>query len=277
MNEQEELDDEIAVAIRAFAGQKSRDRTPHPLPEDLLAYQERQLSLKESEEIREHLALCDQCSDLVLDLAHFPEIEPAGSASKVSEDAGFARRWEAIRTRLKDEGALSAAPRGKRGKSLRRVFFPLPPVSGVLAAGLAAVSLGLAFWTFSLHQRLSELSRPAARVAVSSLVPRETAAVRDRERAERTAVPAWADRILLILNLFGPRAYSAYEVEIFDAVERGKKVWSSREVHRAPDGSFALEVPRGFLPAGAYRIELSGLEGSRRDPLAAYNLLLDFD
>jgi hypothetical protein len=278
MEELEELDDEIAGAVRAFAKQRRKESTLHLLPEDLLAYHEGQLSPDESEEVREHLALCDRCSDLVLDLASFPEIEPPSSAGAVAEDVAFARRWELLRTRLQGEGERNPAPRRERGRSLRRrAFFLLPPVSGALAAGFAAVSLGLAFWTVSLHQRLTDLSRPAVRVAVSSLVPRETAAARDGEGAEHTSLPAWADRLLLILNLFEPRSYSAYQVQIFDALKGGKAIWSSRDLRRAPDGNFAFEVPRSFLPAGAYRIELSGLEGSRRDRLAVYNLLLDFD
>ncbi|HSS49495.1 MAG TPA: zf-HC2 domain-containing protein [Thermoanaerobaculia bacterium] len=250
---------------------------PHFLPEDLLAYHQGQLSPEENEKVREHLVLCDRCSALVLDLASFPEIEPLGSAGEAPEDAVFVRRWESLRARLQGEGDLRPTPPQERGKPLRRIFFLLPSVPGALAAGLAVVSLGLAFWTFSLHQRLTDLSQPAVRVAVSSLVPRETAAARDGERAEHTSLPAWTDRILLILNLFEPRTYSAYQVQIFNALEGGKEIWSSRDLRRASDGNFAVEVPRSLLSGGAYRIELSGLAGGRRDRLAVYNLLLDFD
>lgn len=277
MEEPEELNDEIAGAVRAFARQKRKESTPHPLPEALLAYHQGQLSPEESEEMREHLVLCESCSDLVLDLGSFPEIEPVDPASQASEDAVTDRRWESLRTRLRGEGGGGPAPGRARRKPSRHALFLLPPVSGALAAGLAAVSLGLAFWGLSLHQRLAELSRPAVRIAVSSLVPRETAAARDEGGAEPASFPAWADRLLLILNLFEPRSYSAYQVEIFDALEGGRSIWRSGDLRRSHDGNFAFEVPRSFLPAGAYRIELSGLDGSRRDRLAVYNLFLDFD
>jgi hypothetical protein len=277
MEETEELDDEVVGVVRELAKQRRGELTHHPLPEELLAYHERQLSFEESEEVREHLVLCDRCSDLVLDLASFPDIEPDGSASEASEDAAFARRWGSLSNRLKDEGVFRPAPHPKRETALRRVFFLPPSFSSALAAGLAAVSLGLAFWTFSLQRRLAEVSRPAVRVAVSSLVPREIAAARDQKESEPASVPAWADRLLLILNLFEPRSYSAYQVEIFDALKGRKAVWSSRDLRRSPDGNFAFEVPRSFLPAGSYRIELSGLAGSQRNRLAVYDLLLDFD
>jgi hypothetical protein len=278
MEELEELDDEISEAVRAFVRQRRKGLKSHPVPEDLLAYHEGQLSAEESEEVREHVAVCARCADLVQDLAHFPEPEPTDPSSEASEEAILARRWESLQKRLGQEGGLGLAPRTERGKPRRQWgFFRLRPISGTLAAGLVAVSVGLAFWALVLQQRLAELSRPAVRVAVSSLVPREIAAARDEEQLEPTAVPAWADRILLILNLFEPRSYSAYQVEIFDALQDGRVIWSNRDLRRAPDGNFAFEVPRSFLPAGAYRIELSGLDRSRRDRLAVYNLLLDFD
>jgi hypothetical protein len=266
MEEPDELDGEVSEAIRAFAAEERKGRTPHVLPEDLLAYQEGQLSEEESEAIRDHLEVCPECAGLVLDLARFPEIEPAAAAAGLSEE----QRWEALRARLEEEGDLGPASPQGRETPLQRSR----PLSGLLAAGLAAACLGLALWVLVLQQRLAELSRPAGRIAVSSLVPRETGAERAPEGIEPTAVPAWADRVLLILNLFEPRSYSAYQVEIFDAPDGGEKVWSSRDLHRAADGSFAFEVPRAFLPAGSYRIELSGLAGSRIDPLAVYNLLL---
>lgn len=273
MEEPDELDGEVSEAIRELAAEERRGRTPHVLPEDLLAYQEGQLSAQESEAVRDHLAVCPECADLVLDLARFPGIEPAAATGGLSEE----QRWEALRARLEAEGDLGPAPPpAGRDQPLQRSR-PFRSLPGLLAAGLAAACLGLALWAFALQQRLAELSRPAGRIAVSSLVPRETGAERAPEGIEPTAVPAWADRVLLILNLFEPRSYSAYQVEIFNALDEGEKVWSSRDLQRSADGSFAFEVPRSFLPAGPYRIELSGLAGSRIDPLAVYNLLLAFE
>jgi hypothetical protein len=269
----EELENEVAAAVRIFAERARRGLKPHVTPEDLLAYHEGQLADSESELIRDHLTVCEQCATLVLDLASFPNVEALEPESQLS-DTALAQRWDSFQGRLRQEGDLSPAPALK--PSVPAVSWRRHPLPLALAAGLFAASLGLTFWAVTLQRRLDGFSRPAAHVYISSLIPHEMSATRAQAVAEPTAVPAWADRILLILNLFEPRSYPAYQVEVFDTSRGGKKVWSSRDLRKAPDGSFAFEVPRSFLPAGSYHIELSGLEGARQYRLAVYELLLEF-
>lgn len=273
MEDPEELDDEVSAAVRGFAGQmRSGSHVP---PEDLLTYHEGQLAEADNEAIRDHLTVCSQCAGLVLGLARFSGVE-LGEPPEELSDSVLAERWEAFRPRLEREHHPGpASVPAPRELPIRPGIFPRRKLYAALAAGLAAVSLGLAFWAGTWHRRQVELLQPAVRVAVSSLLPQEIAAARNQGVAEPTAVPAWADRFLLILNFFTPSSYPAYQARILDAT--GREVWSSRDLRRASDGSFALEVPRSFLPAGSYRIELSGLRGARQDQLAVYKLLLQLD
>ena len=271
----EDAEREILEAVRTFAAQARQERGPHPPPEDLLAYHEGWLTEPESESIRHHLVACPRCAGLVLDLARFPEIEPSAPAHQLS-DADIQQRLQAFRTRLRESGELAPDPvegaQGALDRPTRRREHSWPRAWTV---SLLAATLGLAVWGVTLRQRLVELSQPAVRVAVSDLEPQAIIGDRAATAPESTEVPAWAERTLLILNLFEPRSYSSYQVEIFrqDAAG-GPRVWSSRELRRSPNGSFVLEIPRSFLPAGSYRIELSGIDGGRRHRLAIYHLLL---
>lgn len=275
MEDLEELDDEISAAVRGFAGQMRSDS--HVPPEDLLAYQEGQLAEVDNEAIRDHLATCPRCAGLILDLARFSRTELGEPLEEELSDSVLEERWEVFRPRLEGEprsgSAPVPAPRELPDRPPRN--FPRRELYAALAAGLVAVSLGLAFRAGMWHQRHAERSEPAVRVAVSSLLPQEMAAARNPGAAEPTVVPVWADRLLLILNFFAPSSYPTYRARILDAT--GREVWSSRDLRRASDGSFALEVPRSFLPAGSYRIELSGLAGARQNQLAVYRLLLQLD
>jgi hypothetical protein len=275
-----EHEPEVAAAVREIAEQARRDLGPHVAPDDLLAYHEALLSASERELIQDHLAVCRPCADLVLDMERFPDLRPVAPERQLS-DAVVAQRWESLRERLRREGhgfePTPAAPRpGLPRDWLALLLRFLRPLSRPLTAGLLAAGLTLALWGVMLHQRLAEHSRPAVRVYVGSLVPQGQAALRAPGSTEAIRVPPWADRILLILNVFEPRSYASYQVAIFPASGTRMALWSSQDLRRSADGSFAFEVPRGFLRAGRYRIELLGLAGSRRERLAVYDFLLEF-
>ena len=67
--------------------------------------------------------------------------------------------------------------------------------------------IGLGFWVRLLHERLQEISRPESQLLLVDLVPVGEQVVRDRVPEAETQVPDWAERIVLILNLFSPRSY----------------------------------------------------------------------
>ncbi len=280
-------DDRITAALRAYAEGTRAAQASHVAPGDLLAYHDGLLSDAEEEAIRAHLALCRRCAGLILEAATFPA-ERQDPAHRLS-DAELHQRWRSFRMKLGEASGVAATPappppvarRGlasllralRGGPSLRvrlqPLFGPLP----ALATALVVIGLGLAIWTVSLSGRLAH---PAVGVYVADLLPREMVERREGETTTVTVVPAWADRILLLLNVFAPRvSYRTYEVAIFGAAQGDRRIWSSRELRLREGGGFALEVPRRFLSTGTYRIEVVGLDGERREPLAVYDLLLD--
>jgi hypothetical protein len=270
-----EHEPEVDAALHELARQAQEGRPPHIPPEDLLAYHDGLLSAAESEPIRDHLAVCAACADLVLEMESFPD-SPALAPDHQLSAAAVEQRWAMFQELRRRSGCSPEEVPGAGARQPRRGLPALPGLrllAHPLTARLLAAGLALALGGVMLHQGLSRTSRPAVRVYVSSLDPQ--AQVREGGPAQPIRIPDWADRVLLILNLFELRSYGVYEVTLLADRGPGQVLWSSRDLHRSPDGSFALEVPRSFLSTGAYRIELYGIAGPRRDRLAVYHLVLE--
>lgn len=227
------------------------DLKTHPAPEELLDYHLCDLAAADRERIQDHLVLCEACSRTVLDLGSFPDVEPAREADRLTEFE-LAADWKRFRERTFAQPVRSAAR---------------PRLAWALAASLLIAALGLSVWGARLREQVRELSGPRADVFVADLVPLGSE-VRGPEAGEVVRVPAWADRVLLILNLAGRPAYPEYEVRVLGP--GGSAVWSRRGLRPSADGTFALEVPAGLLEGGAHRIRLLG--GS--EPVAEYGVRL---
>jgi anti-sigma factor RsiW len=243
---------DLRTGIRDLAAALERGVEDHPAPAELLDFVAGDLPEAERRRIEEHLALCRDCARTALELAESPGVEPVGELLTRQE---VAAEWERFR------GALAAARPARHATTHR--------VPWALAASLLAAVIGLAVWNARLRQEARVLGEPRADVAVVDLVPEETVA-RAGGAEEEVRPPAWADRLVLILNLAEPVAATEFRIEIMTA--DGRTAWSARGVRRSEDGTFAVEVPRRFLPPGAYRIRLSGLRGAATEPVAEYAL-----
>lgn len=249
---------DLRTAVRDLAAALERGVGDHPAPEELLDFVAGDLSEVDRERIEEHLALCRGCARTALELAGSPEAEPA-EAGELMTDRELEAEWQRFRA--------AVAPVRSAGRSSA----PSWPAWALAASLLVAVG-ALAVWAGRLREEVRTLSEPRADVAVVDLVPRDTV-VRAPEDAEAAALPAWADRLVLILNLVEPTAATEFQIEI--AAADGRVVWSTRGVRRSADGTFAVEVPRRFLPAGILRIRLSSLHGTTAEPVAEYAVRLE--
>ncbi len=274
------IKNDMEVALREFAA-RTTEPDVHPGPEDLFAYLDRDLQEDAVERIREHLAFCPRCSRLVLDLENFPNVKPLHG--KPPSRATVSRSWEVFRERI-HEGALEsgdlemAEPWASAGPLASRPLFVIRDLLPAIAAVLLILSIGLSGLVVSLRKRVGELSRPEVHVLLADLVPVGEAGIRARDSSVDIRVPGWADRVIIILNLFESSVYSEYHVEISDASQTSRRmVWSHQDLRRSPDRNFVLELPREFLPPGRYRIDLFGVDGERRVQLAEYLLALDFE
>ena len=79
-------------------GRQRRDPEEHPSPEELSAYQANELTPEEDERIQDHLAVCEHCTELLLDLEEF--LKPAAVAAEPAADFEAAADWKRLRDHL---------------------------------------------------------------------------------------------------------------------------------------------------------------------------------
>lgn len=244
--------------LRTQAEKARRELRDHPTPEQLAAYRAGELSGEEAERIKDHLALCPECAQLLLDLVAFEEHEPA------EEPAGLANgnveaAWQRLRPKLEED--QPAAPPVAAPERFRQTEKPDPTYTAVnwqrrlrsayaLAAALFFGVVGLTVWGVS-QKRLAE-QRTAPRLG-------------DMLYFEETRGPAERERILgsQSVNIVLPTSatYQDYEVEIVDA--EGRPVWHERR-QVGEDDSLFLGLTGTSLPPGLYEIRVYGIEGDRK-------------
>ncbi|MEA2690970.1 MAG: hypothetical protein QOJ16_357 [Acidobacteriota bacterium] len=256
----------LEPALRALTAQAEGQLGEHPSPETLVAYHEDRLVGEERERLRDHLALCADCAQLLLDLAVFPEVEVlAGLRSPTEGDVDEA--WQAMQARLGREkrAVATPAPAGVVRPPRSR---PRPAyVPWALAASWLLVA-GLGLWVFELRREYARLAEPAVNVAVAELSV-EGEQVRGGERGS-VRVSSIAGRTLFDADAAGLPRHSGYEVEILSGPGTGHALWTGRELKRSRDDHFTLDLPPGFLSAGPYRLRLFGVDDGHREKLADY-------
>lgn len=97
-DETSDLGDEIFDFL-AEEGHRRRDPEEHPSPETLTAYQAKELSPEEDKWIREHLAICQHCAEMLLELEEF--LRPAEVGPEPVADFEAAADWRKLRSRLR--------------------------------------------------------------------------------------------------------------------------------------------------------------------------------
>jgi len=244
------VDELLAEALAAGR----RELKSHPSPDELLAFERRILGAGDQDRIEEHLAVCPTCTQAVLDLAAFPDLDETAEAPVLPRavERTLAADWRRMKRRLEGE------------RSGRRWRTDVWLASSRLAWGMA----GLFFLVSVSLAAILLLERPKPRVdiAFATLSPEGNSA----ERGEPELVPLapWADGLYLLLSLGDLQEFPAYRLSLLDAGSRPR--WTTREVHRSQDGTFRVEIPRSYLEDGGYLLELFGTDSRGDTPLATY-------
>ncbi len=95
-------------------GRQRRDPEEHPSPEELSAYQANELTPEEDERIQDHLAVCQHCTELLLDLEEF--LEPPAVAAEPAADFEAAADWKRLREGM---GPVAGKPEPLRSEHTR--------------------------------------------------------------------------------------------------------------------------------------------------------------
>lgn len=229
----------------------------HPCAEDLLDYREGRLAAPEEEALRGHLAACPDCTALVLELSSMGPAVEAASRELAEEEVEAA--WQRQLSRL-----------GSRRRALRRS----PPAgafhwSWVMAASLALVSVLLGVLVSKQGQTIARLQEAQVNPPLVNLAPigslREGRSAPGELRFEPQAARAW-----VILNPEAELDFASYEVRI--VAGGGREVLRLEDLSLSAGRNFRLEVPRGLLPSGEYRILLLGVRPNDRRALEEFAL-----
>jgi hypothetical protein len=248
----------LDALVRAAAASRRRRLLDHPETDELVAYALDALSTAEKERIEEHLALCKDCAQLVLDLRAI--VAPPPERDEPASPA-LAREWDRLRDRLERRQARPAASGG-----------PSTKTAWLLAASVL-VALGLLAWDLSLRRSLERARQPRADLQLVDLAPVTRGAERSPEHPVEVTVGPGVGKVVLLLNLGDLRSFPRYGLVLLGP--SGRIVWQAADALRGEDGTFLLEVPADVLAApGLYHLRLDGRTGSATTRLADYAFLV---
>lgn len=248
------VDGLIDRAVAELAGKARREVSEHPSVDRLVDYQEGRLHGSAAAVVRDHLAVCTQCADEMLELAafdqeHDPALEPSEDA--VEED------WASLQRALNSTPTAATSTRAPR----RRFLLHAP---WMRAAAVVSLVLALGLMTFWLGDGGD---RWPGNPFFFEMRPVEENLVRSAVQIQRVEVPPRMNPLIARLNLGGQTPYESYSIEALSST--GEAVWM-REAQRQPAGNFLAVLPRKTFPAGVYRLRLIGRDDGREIELAEY-------
>jgi hypothetical protein len=227
------------LGFLAEDGRRRRDPEAHPSAETLTAYQANELTADEDERIQSHLAVCAQCTELLLDLDEF--LQPPVAAAPVA-DFEAAADWRKLRESLGTPEKKDPAARPDR-----RRFFASVWGGYSVAAALLVLTIGLGIWNGELAR---ELKKPQPLGGPRTLTAEGSSRGTENPGADEPVVlPA---QIILIPSTDRPAP--SYRLEIFD-LEKGKLQWSLDVPYQ--DGELSFSLPRRSLTPGTYTVRAS--------------------
>lgn len=262
------MDDEkppLDAALRHLAEQQRQSLTSHPTPQELASYHAGELPPEAESRLLDHLAICRECSDLLLDLTGFADLKPPAGVPELTDEQ-VEEDWQALRSRMRKEAPLPSPPRtaqvvpmrpaGPSAKPERSYWLPI-------AASLLAV-LGFSFGLYQSVQ-VGRYSEPQLVREVDS-----GSEVRGDESGQ-----SFSSRDPGLIRLSPgsnvEASYPSYEAEIVQE-EQGKVV--KRVPVKTIDEDPLLLIPAGSLAPGRYHAYLYGINGGKKDELSgvAFNV-----
>jgi hypothetical protein len=249
----------LDAALRHLAEQQRRSLTSHPTPQELAAYHAGELPPEAEAKILDHLAVCRECSDLLLDLSGFADLKPPAGVPELT-DQQVEEDWQALRARMRTE---EGTPRTN--------VVPIRPAGPVARPGhrnspwlpLAASILAVLGFSFGIYQSV-QLGKQR-QLWSTTYLSLEDSTQRSGSAEEAQSMSSRVGAVLLLYPE-ADKLYSAYEVEIVGQTK--VPATPPREV----DQAVPLVIQPGFLKPGSYEIRLLGVEGDQRVELGTYQL-----
>lgn len=271
----------LAAALRHLAEQERRTASDHATPGDLTAYHEGTLPPPVEARVREHLAHCKLCSDLLLDLAGFADLAPPPGVPELT-DAEVEADWKALRTRmgageiekprdLQPPGEVVPIRRPSASPPIKpdREFSPWQ----VVAAAALAATIGLSTWVAVLKRNEGSLAKPKGGQMV---VFDDGGQVRG---ADEGRLPGMSSSQPATFIFHSPDSYPGYQGEI---VSGGTVVWQTEFKADEPSSQadsdlrqISFWVPGGTLKSGRYEARLFGAGAGERELVGRLDFEVD--
>lgn len=250
----------LDAALRHLAEQKRRSLTSHPTPQELAAYHAGELPPEAEAQILEHLAICRECSDLLLDLSGFADLKPPQGVPELTDEQ-IELDWQRLRERMREgEGRKETKERTAEVVPIRPAR-PVPtperdrrrwkPIAASLLLGGA---LGILFGIYF------EMPTGSSKMQMGSMIDPGLA-----ERGEGD--PSFSVReigaIRFIPDVDVDASYSSYEAEI----DRDGEVVKRIRVETIDEDPVLL-ISEGWLHPGEYQARLYGIRGGEKTELS---------
>jgi hypothetical protein len=123
-------------------------------------------------------------------------------------------------------------------------------------------------------RRAPELSQPQLNAPILDLPPGSSVRGGATGNVAVLRVPAQANLFTVILNVAGQLSYANYAIEFLD--EHGRLVWRGQGLHKSPENTFTLALPRALFPAARYRIKLYGLRDKQKELVEDYAVRIQY-
>lgn len=275
------------VGTEATSDRGVEGGSEHPPARQLSRYALGELAAREVERLRDHLAQCRACSQLVLDLEALNESEVGVTAAEA--EAWSERRpavWEALRAALPEGDAArpehdtawpmpdtAGAPRREASASAGRFSLPALAAIVLLSVGLGSLS------TILLQGR--DGTRPVAGTGLAApqlFVPSVDLFPPGFSRSgapPAVRIPAGADIFTVNLHLDDAGHYPDYRLRILD--RGGRELWAGEGLRQTATGSFSVALPRSQLPAGFFRLQVWGLGEGTAEELEHFEVEIRYD
>lgn len=246
-------------ALKILAARKRQELGEHPSPDRLLAYHVGELKSEDIDAVQDHLAICSECSQFVLQLG--PVHEKAARQALSVPSGRVQSEWSRFQDRLSQpERPLLAAP--DRLPIFRRLGFAYS-----LAALFLAAAVGLSIWMG--QQSADDFLLPNT---ISIELGTQTSQTRGGTgEIQEVVVPFGSPEVQFIIPGYLVADYARFRVEFWREGDSGEATLSpigvTDDLHKNPEDELRFTWI-GRLPRGRYRIELFGLGTSQQDPVS---------
>ena len=277
-------DTHIEDAVGAAAAHLRATAGPHPSAGQLSAYQRDELAPAEMEELQDHLALCRECSELVLDLARLGELAAEPEAREWDERRSAT--WRSLQASLELE-TPEGAPVPDTPARVRWSRFAV--------AALVASAIGAAVWqSYELgqarerlaanaadlaraEQRISELEEGAAWLEPQTVVPSLDLFPPGfrRRSGERPSLVIPPAARMFVLQFHVPDVVRDVEHRLRIQAPGGEEVWVGSGLYSTAAGTFRVALPSPLLPSGRYRLQLERVAETSSPSLTHFELTIE--